>query len=130
MVPEKVKAELRRFLNAKQVEDLSKQLDSYEKRVRQAVKQIDVRGREAKTLGKGQLDKFTKQVKRTGKQLEKQLTTLVKSEGKMLNKGLNDLFGYFRMLSKSEKKAKSPAKSPAKKRTAAKKRSTKKTSRS
>lgn len=125
MVPEKVKAELRRFLNAKQVEDLSKQLDVYEKRVRQAVKQMDVRGREAKALGQKQLDKFTKQVKATGTQIEKQFSSLVKSEGKTLNKGLNDLFGYLRKLAKN--KAPSKAKASVKKR-APKKRTAKKKS--
>ncbi|MBY0370259.1 hypothetical protein K2X33_06200 [bacterium] len=109
MVPEKVKAELRRFLNAKQVEDLSKQLESYEKRVREAVKQIDVRGREAKALGQKKVDVFAAQVKRTGKDLEKKLSALVKTEGKALNKNLNDLFGYFRTLAKADKKAKKPA---------------------
>jgi biopolymer transport protein ExbB/TolQ len=98
MVPEKVKSELKRFLSNRQVEDLSKQLDSYEKRVREAVKHFDVKGREAKALGQERLDKFTAQVKRTSQELEKQLKSFVNQEGKVLNKGLNELFTYFRGL--------------------------------
>lgn len=124
MVPEKVKAELKRLLSNRQVEELSKQLDSYEKRVREAVKHFDVKGREAKALGQERLDKFAAQVKRTGQELEKQLKSFVNQEGKNLNKGLNELFTYFRGLTQkptplvrktAARKAKGKAKTGARK---------------
>ncbi len=124
MVPEKVKSELKRFLNNRQVEELSKQLDSYEKRVREAVKHFDVKGREAKALGQERLDKFAAQVKRTSQELEKQLKSFVNQEGKVLNKGLNELFIYFRSLTqKSAPVARkgSPAKAKAKTKTSTRK---------
>lgn len=111
MVPEKVKAELKRFLSAKQVEDLSQQLDTYEKRVREAVKQFDVKGREAKAKGQVQLEKFAAQVKSTSQQLEKQIKTFMGQEGKALNKGLGELFTLFRSLTAQPEK---PAKKSAK----------------
>ncbi len=102
MVPERVKSELKRFLNAKQVQELSRQLDTYEKRVREAVKQFDVKGREARTKGQEQLDKFAEQVKKTGQDLERQLKAFMSQEGKQLNKGLNELFTYFKGIRQSE----------------------------
>jgi hypothetical protein len=108
MVADKVKAELKRFLSPKQVEELSKQFDAYEVKVRDAVKQFDVKGRAAKAKGQEQLDKFATQVKKTGQELEKQFKTFLNQENKMLNKGLNELFAYFRTLSKAE--ATKPAK--------------------
>ncbi len=116
MVPEKVKSELKRFLSGRQVEELSKQLDTYEKRVREAVKHFDVKGREAKALGQERLDKFAEQVKRTSQELEKQLKTFVNQESKMLNKGLNELFTYFRGLTQkpAPRKTSGPAKAKVK----------------
>lgn len=116
MVPERVKSELKRFLNAKQVQELSRQLDTYEKRVREAVKQFDVKGREARKSGQEQLDKFAVQVKKTGQELERQLKTFMNQEGKTLNKGLNELFTYFKSIRQSETpKVKTAAKKVAKK---------------
>lgn len=121
MVTEKVKSELKRFLNTKQVEDLSKQFGTYEKRVREAVKQFDVKGREAKAKGQEQLDKFAAQVKRTSLELEKHFKSLVNQEGKVLNKGLNELFAYFKTLT---------AAAPAQKKATAKKSGGRKSSKS
>jgi hypothetical protein len=116
MVSEKVKSELKRFLSAKQVEELSKQFEVYEKRVRQAVKQFDLKGREAKAKGQVQLDKFTSQVKRRGQELEKQFKSLVNQESKVLNQGLHDLFSYFKTLTQTGSATKANAKNKSRKR--------------
>lgn len=118
MVPEKVKAELKRFLSSKQVEEISKQLDVYEKRVREAVRQFDVKGREAKEKGQEHLDKFAAQLKRTGHQLEKQFKAFVNTEGKALNRGLNELFTYFRGINGSAAVTAKPKKTSTKKKSA------------
>jgi hypothetical protein len=109
MVSEKLKEELKRFLSAKQVEGLSKQWDAYEVKVREAVKEFDIRGREAKSKGKERLDKFAAQLKRSSEEFEKHFKAFMNQEGKVLGESLTEMFAFLSSLAKSEpaKKTKS-----------------------
>lgn len=102
---------------------ISSGISGYEKRVKAFVKDLDIKGRDARTKSKEQLDRFTTQLRTTRTELEKRVVTLVNSEADRLNKGFNELVGKLKHLSQQEQQAlkKSKGKAKAKVRASAKK---------
>lgn len=120
----------------KSVEQLTKQLAGYEKRVKQIVHDMDVSTRDARKQGRDRLDRFLEDLRGRRSQLEKKVTELVSTESKKIHEGVNDLVAYLKVLrangaassgaAKSEKSAKptASAKAPAKKKASGAKKST------
>jgi len=121
-MPQKNLAGLKNFLESKWNDSVSKQLNIYEKKVKDLVKDLDLKSRDAREKSREQLDAFTHQVKKTRTDLEKRIVTLVNQETKRLNVGLNELVSYLKSLSHSEK-TQAAAKAAPKAKAATKKKS-------
>ncbi len=109
----KIRNELNRLANLQVVSQFSKQLGSYEKKVKGLVKGFDVKSREARVKGLKQMDAFASQVKKVRGQLEKRVREVLNKETDRLNEGLTELFKYLKTVSKSEKLTKSVSKKTA-----------------
>jgi hypothetical protein len=116
----KFKVDLKQWMNSPQVENLSKHLTDYEKRVKELVKELNLKSRDAREKGKVQLDRFTTQVQKTRTDVEKNVKTLLQQEGKVLNQKLNELVTYLKGLAANEKKAAAPVAETGKKKSAPK----------
>ena len=109
--------DLKKIANTPWVENLTKQFNGYESRVKRLVKDIDLKGREARTKGKKQLNRFTHQLQKTRNEVEKKVTVLINKESKKLNGKVTELFKYLKTMANNEKQVKV-------KKTTAKKRNT------
>jgi hypothetical protein len=99
----KLKLDLKKLANSELALSLARHLDGYEKRVKEFVKEFDVKSRDARTKGQKQLDKFAGQLKRTRTDLEKRVATLFHEESRQLNQRVNELVNYLKRVTKSEK---------------------------
>jgi hypothetical protein len=112
-------------MGAPWVSELSQHLNEYEQKLKSVVKDLDLKGRDAREKSRKQLDSFTRQLKKTRTDLEKRVRTLVNQEAKRINIGFNELVTYLRALANLEKgvelkpKAKSSKKAGSKKVSAA-----------
>lgn len=108
-MPSKFKVDLKQWMNGSQVENLSRHLTDYEKRVKALVKDLNLKSRDARDKSKVQLDRFTSQVRKTRAEVEKNVKGVLQQEGKVLNQKLNDLVGYLKSLALNEKNEKKAA---------------------
>lgn len=82
----------------KSVDQLSKQLATYEKRVKTLVHDMDVSTRDARKQGRERLDGFLNDLRVRRDQLEKKVTELVNTESKKIQDGVNELVAYLKVL--------------------------------
>ena len=94
----KLKADLKRLVDT-QVSQLTRQLNTYEKKLRGAVKDFEFKSREARDKSRTRLDQVTGQLRDARNELEKKVA--------QLNRGAGDLLNYLKSITKSEKMAKS-----------------------
>src|SRR5580765_6397819 len=99
--PEKLRSELKRLANSELVSGISKQLNVYEKKVKDLVNNFDTKSREARGKSREQLDKFATQLKRTRTDVEKRVRDLLTQEGQRLNKGMGELVNYLKSMANS-----------------------------
>ena len=99
--------------------NFSKQLTQYEKKAMNLVKDIESKGREARTMGQKKLDKLMNQLQTTRTTVEKRVGSLVEIEKKRINSGVNDLLNYLKSTAKNEKITPKKMASPKKKATKA-----------
>jgi uncharacterized membrane protein YgcG len=102
MVTNRIQEELKKLLHSDQIQALSQQLQTYEKKVREAVKEFDLRSRDARQKGQEKLGVFTSDLKKTRTRLESQFRIFLDKEKVNLNKGLQDLMAYLKTLSQTE----------------------------
>lgn len=128
MAPRNLKIELQKEIqkvaNSKFLKEFSKQLNGYEKRVKEVVRDFNLRSQEARKKSKKQMDQFTKRLNKTRKDVEKTLKSLINEESRLLNKSFNELVSHLKDLSEQDEKAAAKASAPkkrAKKKTAPKK---------
>jgi hypothetical protein len=114
----KFKVDLKKLMNKPQVENLSKHLTEYDHKVKELVKELNLKSRDAREKGKVQLDRFTAQVQKTRTDVEKNVKTLLQQEGKVLNQKVNELVTYLKGLAANEKKAAAAPVETTKKKTA------------
>jgi hypothetical protein len=114
----------------------TQQLNSYEIKVKNLVKDFDLKSREARKKSEERLEKFLSQVKKTRKELEKTVVDLVHDERKVLNAKIDNLLSFLHKMKKAETttspaaKARPRTQKTARKTTAAKKSSTSRTRKS
>lgn len=101
----KLKIDLKQLFTSQQVENLSKHLTTYEKRVKELVKELDLKSRDARDKSKERLAHFTSQVRKTSTDIEKNVKDLLNQEGKVLNQKVTELVTYLKSLASNEKKA-------------------------
>ena len=107
--------------------NLSKQLGSYEGRLKDWVKQLDLKSQTARTKSRQRLNEFTVQLRKTSVQLEKRVNKIWIAEAKRLNIRLADLVVYLKSLATQENLAASRSMNPnGKRKTSSKKTTTKK----
>ena len=94
--------DIKGILGSRLVQGVSKQVNTYEKKVRGLVKDLDLRTRDAREKSQKQLDKFAVQVKKTRSQLETRLVEVVNQEAVRLNKGFSELVTYLKSLANNE----------------------------
>ncbi len=124
------KFDFKKIASTPWVANLTKQFNSYESRVKKLVKELDLKGKEARTVGRDQLVRFTDQLQKTRTQVEKKVTVLINEEGKKINDRVTELFKYLKTMANNVekpagKKGSSQKKSSKVKSTAAKKKSSK-----
>lgn len=97
-----IKVDFSKWANHPSINQLTRQITTYEKRVSSLVKGFDLKGREARKRSRKQLDKVLVQLKQTRANVEKKVTQLVNVEGKKLNKRVNELVSYLKVVSRKE----------------------------
>lgn len=117
MAQRNLMVDLKGILQSEFVSGISKQLNVYEKKVKELVKDLNLRSVEAREKSRQQLDLFAEQIKKTRDEVEKKVVTVVNLETQRLNKGVTDLVSYLKTVAKHEKTA---AKTVSKKSTKAK----------
>lgn len=95
--------DFKEVLKSPWVNRVSKQVATYEKRLRVLVNDLDLKSREAREKSKQRLDEFQTQVKRTRSDVEKRVVTLVNEEAVRLNKHFADVLSYLKSLANREK---------------------------
>jgi hypothetical protein len=134
-VNQKLTEDLKKLANSQVVEPLTKQLNVYEKKAKDLVKEFDLRSREARDKSKARLDEFFVQLKKTRTEVEAKVRTVFEEESKRLNTRVNDLLESLRTVAQVDTPKAAPAQAPkaasaskpARKKTSTRK-STKKTS--
>lgn len=84
------------------INQLTQQVNAYEKRVSTLVKDFDLKGREARERSRKQLNKVLVQLKQTRAKVEKRVTQLIQTEGKRLNKRVTELMNNVAKMSRQE----------------------------
>ena len=97
-----LKVDFRKWAKHPAINQLTQQVNTYEKRVSALVKDFDLKGREARERSRKQLDKVLVQLKQTRSKVEKKVTQLIQAEGKRLNKRVNELVSYVAQMSRQE----------------------------
>lgn len=115
MVAPKLRSDLKKLAQIKSIDQLKKQLVGYEKRVLEIVRDVDLKGREARRKGEQKINQFAEQLRRQSTGIEKQVRVLVAKERERLNEGIFELVTQLRKLSGSETV---PVSAPVKKTTA------------
>ncbi len=114
--------DLKKFVGDDFTKNLKTTFTTYEKKVQELVKDLDVKGKEAKKKGEVQIDKWVKQLKRSRTDIEKRVTLLVNTEADKLSKQLGEVVKNLRGISAAEVvKAAKPASKKAKSATTGKK---------
>ena len=104
---------------------VSKQLNDYESRVKTFVQDMDLKSRDARVRSRKHLDQLVTQIRKTRINLESRISEVVNSEGKRLNEKVNEVLKRLVLTAKAEKKAKTASRSKTKA-TTTKKRTTRK----
>jgi hypothetical protein len=97
-----LKVDFSKWASHPSINQLTKQITTYEKRVSTLVKDFDLKGREARERSRKKLDKVLGHLKQTRSKVEKKVTHLVTLEGKKLNKKVNELLNYVNQISRQE----------------------------
>jgi hypothetical protein len=97
-----LKVDFSKWASHPSINQLTKQITTYEKRVSTLVKDFDLKGREARERSRKKLDKVLGHLKQTRSKVEKKVTHLVTLEGKKLNKKVNELLDYVNQMSRQE----------------------------
>ena len=113
--------DLKKFVGDDFTKNLKTTFNTYEKKVQDIVKDIDVKGKEAKKKGEVQIDKWVKQLKKSRTEIEKRVSVLVNDEAKKLSKSFGEVVKNLRGISAAEMSATKPAAKKAKSGTAGKK---------
>lgn len=100
-----IKVDFSKWSKHPAINQLTEQLNTYEKRVSTLVKNFDLKSRDARERSRQQLDKVLGQLKQTRAKVETKVTRLVNQEGKKLNKKVNDLMIYLNAVARKEKQA-------------------------
>lgn len=118
-------SDLKKISSHRIVKDFGKQLNTYESRVRDLVKELNVSGGQARKRSRKQVDRVSKLVKKARKDVEKKVVDLVNKETRIINKLLksrvNELVKTLRNFSED----KAPSKSSPKRKTKRKGKTTK-----
>ncbi|MEZ4752656.1 MAG: hypothetical protein R3B54_19075 [Bdellovibrionota bacterium] len=114
-----IQKEIQKVANSKFLKEFSKQLNGYEKKVRDVVRDFNLRSQEARSKSKKQMDQFTKRLNKTRKDVEKTLKSLINEESRLLNKSFNELVSHLKELSEQESAKKAPKKKAATKKKSA-----------
>jgi len=91
--------EFERFTKLDIVKNISKRVNTYEKRVRGLVDDLDLSSFDAKVEGRKQLNKFQKQLKQTRRDLEGRVGDVIQKESKRINTRYNELVSILKTLS-------------------------------
>jgi len=102
-VQSKIKSDLKRWANSDFVRNLSRHFSDYEVRVKEVVRDFDLRSRDAREKSRQQIDKIAEQIKRTRSKVEEKVSTILNSEGQRLNGRVKQVFNYIRAIAQSEK---------------------------
>lgn len=94
----------------KQLQELSKNWDVYEKRVREAVRELDLRSQQARKLSEARLRDVSDHIRRTRGDVEKRVRGLLESEAKKLNVQLRKIYTYLVKVAQEESNAKKKSK--------------------
>lgn len=94
--------DIKGLLDSRWVQGVSKQVNTYEKKVKGLVKDLDLKTRDAREKSQKQLDRFTVQIKKTRGQLEARVVEVVNQEAARLNKGFVELVTYLKSLANNE----------------------------
>jgi hypothetical protein len=87
----KLKIDLKRLADSALANNLSKHLNEYEAKVKEMVRDFDLKSREARDKSRERLDRFLAQLKQTRGDLEKKVTDIAHVEGERLNKRVSEL---------------------------------------
>jgi hypothetical protein len=121
--------DIKGLLKSQWVSGLSKHLNTYEKKVKELVHELDLKSRDARDKSRKQLDQFTQQLRKTRTDVERKVLTIVNQESQRLNKGLAELVVYLRSVAQNETgKIEVVAKSPKSTKSGARAKVQKKTS--
>lgn len=115
---QKLTDDLKKLAKAQVVAPLTKQLNSYEKRAKELVKELDRRSREARTKSRAKFGEIVEQLKKTRGQVETRVKAFIDDETKRLNGRVTELFESLKAVAQPRAKAKSAtasAKAPRKK---------------
>ena len=110
------------------VEPLSRQIETYESTARKMAKDLDLRSREARKVGKQRLEEFVTHVKKSRNEIESKLKKVVDTEHSRLNKRLDNLVKQMRSVAKMDEEVSAKAssgKSASKKKKSTKSKATK-----
>lgn len=101
-----IRDEFQKFLKSNVVGDISKTLNSYEKKAKQLVGKFNLKSQQTRAKSKKQLEQFSKQLQRTRNEVEKTVRKLLDSEAKILTQGYSELIAQIKSLAEAETKTK------------------------
>lgn len=102
-VQSRIRSDLKRWASSDFVRGLSRQFSDYEVRVKEVVRDFDLRSRDAREKSRDQIEKFAKQLKKTRAKVEGQVNTLLSTEGHKLNGRVRQVFNYLKTIAQNEK---------------------------
>lgn len=97
----------------KQFQKVTQNWDGYEKKVREAVRQLDLKSQQARKASESRLKEVSQQIQKTRGDVERRVKGLLEDEAKKLNVRLRDIYSYLVKVAQKEKKASSKVKTRA-----------------
>jgi GTP cyclohydrolase FolE2 len=91
----------------KQFQRLTKNLDLYEKRLREAVRSLDLKSQQARKVSETRLKEVSDQIKKTRGEVERRVKVLLEDEAKKLNGRLREIYSYLVKVAQKEQAAQS-----------------------
>jgi DNA anti-recombination protein RmuC len=102
MLEKRLKEELNKLSQSQLGQVFREQLKNYEVKVKDVVKDLNSKSKEAREKGRKQLEKLTVQLNTSRTGLEKKVLQLVNQETKKLNKSCQELFNYIEKLTEEK----------------------------
>jgi flagellar motor component MotA len=102
MLEKRLKEELKKLSQSQLGQVFREQLKNYEVKVKDVVKDLNSKSKEAREKGRKQLEKLTVQLNTSRTGLEKKVLQLVNQETKKLNKSCQELFSYIEKLTEEK----------------------------